>query len=421
MHIDYNKKLNGLCYAEDVLDRKSLKVAKMIFNNRCEPLFYANCYLVWLRKNKMSSYNSLNLAARDLLHFHNYLLLISKSLQQINKKVFDGFLDYLKSICLKDEYGFRRIKFNYSIENSLVHNFPYNVISNNKNLKMIDNRLFGLNGNSISRIYNRVTLYLKYIINNFKLLSSLKVEDLPSKTNINRILKVNGINGISHTIERIDKDMLITDQEMESIHIRASKSKGYATFLFFLLRTTGMRIGEAIGLKILYVNKKAIKELSGDIIFNGEAWEIRIIPRSDDPNDSRVKSGVKRTIEISEADAQTFEILLERYLKWRNNKVKGKNIEWLFISNSGNKLTQNTAYKRFKSCLSAEHKERNQLTLHSYRHTFCTNELKKGTSLYFLYKYVGHKDPKTTLDMYIHLTGKLQKDIMNNYIVLYEK
>lgn len=52
-------------------------------------------------------------------------------------------------------------------------------------------------------------------------------------------------------------------------------------------------------------------------------------------------------------------------------------------------------------------------TLHSIRHTYCSYLLHKGVSIYYISKRLGHRNIKTTMDVYSHLldeTKEIEKD-----------
>lgn len=75
MKINYSKKIKGLCYVEDVLNEKGIKIAKVIFDNSCKLIDDANAFLRELRITRTSSYNSINRIAYDLCYFYDFLVL----------------------------------------------------------------------------------------------------------------------------------------------------------------------------------------------------------------------------------------------------------------------------------------------------------------------------------------------------------
>ena len=86
------------------------------------------------------------------------------------------------------------------------------------------------------------------------------------------------------------------------------------------------------------------------------------------------------------------------------------------ISNSGKKLTQNTAYVRLKRNLDKSlTQDSSHLTLHTWRHTYCSNALRMGVPLEVVAKQVGHKSPLTTFLIYVHNTWEEMLEVRKKY------
>lgn len=405
--VNYRKKIKGLCYVEDVLDKNGKKVAKMIFDNKCNPITEANNYLRELRITSVSSYNSLNVIARELCHFYNFLIVANISINELDKEWLAEFINYLTKIDTN--------KNRYSIENSLLNKIP--LCDKDTNFKITQIRKFGrLKDKYIFRIFDRAIRYLQYLKESKQYKIKLDLERLKSKRVKLGFLKAKGLHISQQKIEPIANEKILTEEQIERIKEEASKRNDYQRFLYFLLEKTGIRIGEALGLIITDYDGFDVKSIKGDIYFKDGEWKVKVVWRSDNPIDSLAKGHSVRIINIADNDKYEFESLLDRYLKSRTRKLKNKTSKWLFVSNRGSKLKQNTAYKRFKNTLKNACPECiDDITLHSFRHTFCTNEIMKGVPLEIVAKIVGHKSPKTTFDLYVHYSGERMEKVREKY------
>lgn len=407
MKIDYNKKIKGLCYVEDVLDNDGKRVTKILFNNDCRLINDANEYLRELRITSLSSYNSINIVARDLCHFYNFLQISCKKIKEINSEWLSAFVDYLTKIEVNRK--------SYSIENSMLTRLDLNISCLNKNVASI-RKASTLANTSIYRIFNRTINYLAYLYEKGEKVDQRLLKNLGDNKSRIRFIRANGIGINSDNIYYSISEQVITDKQIERIKEESSKKNDYERFLYFVLEKTGMRIGETLGLKIIESDPNNIRSIKGDIYYENDIWKIKIVYRNDNPHDSLSKSHRLRTVGIKDSDKFEFELLLERYMKYRKRKLSSGNIDWLFISNRGTKLSQNTVYKRFKNTLEKACPESaDKITLHSFRHTFCTKELLAGTPIEFVAKIVGHSNPQTTYMIYVHYSGEEMRKIREKY------
>lgn len=407
MKVNYNKKINGLCYVEDVYSKEGVKVAKVLFDNRCKLIEEVNQYLKYIRGVSTSSYNTINIKARDLCHFYNYLLISKTRISDINTKHLSEFVKYLVKLGVS--------KNNYAIENTLLTKIPINPLARNNKVKPISTS-GRLDSKSIYRILDTVINYLEYLHIERRLTFKNELKNLKKKKRKINFLGQFGISVSVNNIEPIDQEKLITDEQIEKIRGKASRRNDYERFLYYILEKTGIRIGEALGLCVFDYDVKDIKLTSGDIVFKDGQWFIKVVWRIENPTDSLTKSHSSRQIAIKESDKFEFEMLFERYLKFRDRKIRDKKMKWLFISNHGTKLNQNTAYKRFKRTLEKACPESiNDITLHSWRHTFCTQLLLEGIPMELVAKMAGHRSRKTTFKTYIHYSGEHMQEIRKKY------
>ncbi len=149
-----------------------------------------------------------------------------------------------------------------------------------------------------------------------------------------------------------------------------------------ILYATGLRISELCNLKITDV------DMNNEIIrVYGKGKKERIIPVSD--------------------YALSF---LDRYIKlYRNEILKDKISDYLFISNVQDKISRQGFFKIIKKECSRAGIEKN-VSPHVLRHSFATHLLKHGADLRVIQELLGHEDISTT-QIYAHLVNeKIKSD-----------
>lgn len=162
--------------------------------------------------------------------------------------------------------------------------------------------------------------------------------------------------------------------ELQLIIINTAKP-----FLIPLFQTafyTGMRLAELTNMKWNWIDfQKNIITLKCDISFTTKNRKERIIP---------INSTLKN-------------ILL-------NHQPKVINIskdDFVFTSSKGIKLNEDFVSKNFKKAV-RKAGVNSKVHFHSLRHSFCSNLVQKGVSLYIVKDLAGHQDIKTT-QIYSHL------------------
>ncbi len=166
--------------------------------------------------------------------------------------------------------------------------------------------------------------------------------------------------------------------------------------IVLLMYEGGLRIGEVLSLWI-------------DDLF---LWDkrVRILPKSDLPNEARVKSKVERFVDISSQLSQ----LLDDYLLF--NRPDCYNTSHLFVvekgHNTGKPLLYDTVYKMFKyySQISGV-----ALTPHVLRHCHATALIRAGWDASFVQKRLGHAQVQTTINTYVHLNDEDLKQSYHKY------
>lgn len=186
------------------------------------------------------------------------------------------------------------------------------------------------------------------------------------------------VKGTKPTQREDDKFMSIKQYKGLKDYVKGTYKQSY--LFIYILIITGARFGEVQAL-----NKSDLNFVKNTIHLPGTKTET-----SD------------RTIDVPKMDMKYIETALSHM----PTNMSGQ------IFNTGTSLITNNAVAKVlqKYCLE------NQLgkyTLHSIRHTHCSYLLHNGVSIYYISKRLGHRNIKTTMDVYSHLldeTAEIEKD-----------
>ncbi|HMZ79138.1 MAG TPA: tyrosine-type recombinase/integrase [Acidobacteriota bacterium] len=157
-------------------------------------------------------------------------------------------------------------------------------------------------------------------------------------------------------------------------------------FLLCLLSETGMRIGQALGLR------------HEDILSREKI--IRVIPRDDNANGARAKTRESNSIHVSVN-------LMRLYADYLVDEVQGVRSDYVFINlwhePTGQPLTTSSVADIFRRL---EKKTGIHITPHMLRHTHATELIRSGWDAALVQKRLGHASVQTTLNFYTHLTDQ---------------
>ena len=107
-----------------------------------------------------------------------------------------------------------------------------------------------------------------------------------------------------------------------------------------------------------------------------------------------------------------FEILIT--MKQLNTEVKRKNELFVFLSLTGtliNPDTLNIYLKRIAKKANIKNKKPEMFSSHMLRHSHVSLLTELGVPIKTIMERVGHKDEKTTLQIYTHVTKKMKEDV----------
>ncbi len=183
-------------------------------------------------------------------------------------------------------------------------------------------------------------------------------------------------------IERPRKErklpVILTTDEVKGI-LHASKNLKHRALLC-LIYSAGLRVGEAINLKVNDIDSKRM------LIF------------------IRCAKGKKDRYTLL---SESFLILLRNYYKTYKPKT------YLFEGQYGGPYSASSAQKILKKAAYRIGLKK-PITLHSLRHSFATHLLENGTDIRYIQALLGHSSPKTTM-IYTHVTTPSIRKIKNPF------
>ena len=213
-----------------------------------------------------------------------------------------------------------------------------------------------------------------------------------------------GIKAPCNQVKQPEEIYIYTSSEAKSMieQINRKSSNGnyiYSNgFAFILILNTGLRAGEALGLKWCdYDAKNKTLKVTADV----EHVEVR------DENLNKVgkQIAVLQNSPKSKSSVRTLHLnntanAIIQYYKEKQKKM-GIESEFIICSKNGDFLTPSGFRKAFKTISS----NANITTagIHSLRHTFATELYRKGIDIKVISKILGHSSVKITYDTYIHV------------------
>jgi integrase/recombinase XerD len=163
-------------------------------------------------------------------------------------------------------------------------------------------------------------------------------------------------------------------------------------FLLVLLAETGMRVGQALGLR--------------HADFVSHRRELHIVPRADNANGARAKTLTPAVIPVSAGLVRLYTAyMFEEYGDCDSDYVFVN----LFAEPCGAPLRYQAVHK-----LVYRLRERSgvDFTLHMLRHTRATSLLRGGVDVEVVARLLGHRSSVTTSQIYAHLdTGDLREQL----------
>lgn len=433
-------KINGMHYVRKLNDNNKVFSGVLVIDNYNKPVKRVYEYLKYLYTT--GGYGALNSRLRvayDLCYFLDFMMFNNLTEEKIKYEDISEFLQiYL--LIVDDKF-----KVDRSIQRSMLKVIPILEVYRIKNIKVINKMNIGLDMASKERILNNVKKYLVFLGENNiaevnlkelfeqKVKSVYRENELGNRTkdlryyySIKGHLKKTGINSNRNKINPIEVSKIFEPDEEKNFfnHIENIQYK----VLFNLLNNTGLRISEALGLKLISYKKSKGNidwiELDSDVKLksnNENIWEVLVIPREDSPPDLRIKFDKMRRISFAD-NTLNFRNLLEDYIMYREYllKKKKRKHEYLFVNNRGERLRYDSVYKEMNNTLLRCEMECRigELTPHSFRHTFATKWIKNSIELgidkdlELLAEQLGHSSSEVTKRTYYHIFEASKKELL---------
>ncbi|MEB7800358.1 site-specific integrase [Staphylococcus xylosus] len=216
------------------------------------------------------------------------------------------------------------------------------------------------------------------------------------------------------TVAELESDDLemkyISTEDMNKILEVTKSNRRYYQNLseyFLILYYTGMRPSELLALKSTDINFKNKTVSITKTLFN----------EKDKRNDYSLlipKGNKKRIIKINDICIETFQKLInENKEKKKIYKDAYDNQKFIFSDSTGHPYILNRIHKKFKRILT-EAEISNDYTPHAFRHTYTTNLIASGAPVKLVQQVLGHINITTTLNIYTHVTEKMEFDALSN-------
>jgi integrase/recombinase XerD len=156
-------------------------------------------------------------------------------------------------------------------------------------------------------------------------------------------------------------------------------------FLLVLLRETGLRLGEALGMRHVDLRLRPS--------------EVRVVPREDNVNEARVKGLKARTVPAPP-------VVFDAYADYMEAEYGSLDCDYVFVNlfrpPVGAPMTASNVddlVRRLRAQTGIEH-----FSAHALRHTYATRLLRAGVRVEIVAELLGHASPQTTMQIYAHLT-----------------
>ena len=155
-------------------------------------------------------------------------------------------------------------------------------------------------------------------------------------------------------------------------------------FLFALLAETGMRIGQALGLR------------HGDFV--SRRREVTIVPRGDNVNGARAKTRTTTTLPVSAP-------LVRLYSSYMHTEFGDLDSDYVFVNLWADPVGRPLRYQSVAKLVGRLRVSTGiTFTPHLLRHTRATELIRAGVPIEIVSRMLTHRSVATTSDTYLHLT-----------------
>lgn len=192
-----------------------------------------------------------------------------------------------------------------------------------------------------------------------------------------------------------DKELNIWTVEEFNKFINEVDNRVYKA-LFIVLYYTGMRLGEALGLRW-----KDYKNMTFDI-YKSITYKTdnKLYEEKQPKNENSI-----RKVTVSE----NIDSIIESY-KQKEMNIPGFDESWYMFGRKRPLPTTSIERHKNKAC---EKAEINRIRIHDFRHSHASYLISKGVNIVIVSRRLGHTDINMTLKVYTHLFKNEDKEIMN--------
>lgn len=235
---------------------------------------------------------------------------------------------------------------------------------------------------------NQIDNYLMWLRSNFS--NNTVLRKISSLNNLYKyllateVISKNYFQEVKLSKKKVELPKYLTQEEI-NLFLNSIEINNHLDYrnkaMFELIYATGMRISELINVKITDLN---INESL-----------IRIIGKGD----------VERIVPIN----QTAMKYVIDYIEHHRLYLNKENEDYLFLNNSGKKLSRQGFYKILKQLAIKVGIE--DISPHKFRHSIATHMLNNGANLKIVQEMLGHKNISTT-EIYTHVS---KEKLINDY------
>jgi integrase/recombinase XerD len=294
---------------------------------------------------------------------------------------------------VKEVAAIKRFKKFLQVEKGLSQNSIY---SYTYDLKKFSEFLSSKNKDILEASQDDIQQFLKYEKISKNNSSRTLARSLAAIRQFYNFLSDNIGSDIKNPTEKIETPQVekslpdfLTVNELDRLFNSISEEDSYELrdkTIFELLYSSGLRISEAIDLKL------------NDIDFENSF--IHVIGKGDK---ERLVPAGKEALR-----------LLVKYIKNSRPAILGaRESEFLFVSKKGSQLNRKSVWRLLKNYVSGTEIQKN-ITPHTLRHSFATHLIENGADLRSVQELLGHMDISTT-QVYTHMARKKLQEIHKNF------
>ena len=272
-------------------------------------------------------------------------------MKTLNKELQKKYISFLKNIKNYSDHTCKAYKNDINQYFEYLNESANDLFENNEFVNYLFNN--NLSKSTINRKLASINNFLEWAskLEENKGQTFIKSENLKTEKILPDILTSNYINTLINTLPTVTSKDIRNKAVIE------------------LLYSSGLRVSELVNLKVNDINdNKSLRVL-------GKGRKQRILPMTD----------------------QAYNILSKWISDSRNEFLKNKNNQYVFLGVRGEKITDREIRRIVKSTTGT--------FPHNIRHTFATHILDGGADLRVVQELLGHTDPSTT-QIYTHVSKK---------------